>query len=126
MRAAHSALLGEMPILAAGTALFAILAVVPMLAAAVAIYGLAADPFEIHGELKSLQHVMPVEVVNFIGDQLERQRRGRTPSSGYSSSSASCWRCSRRAHRHARSSMRSTAPIAYANSAPRSNVLASH
>ena len=73
LRAAHSALLGEMPILAAGTALFAILAVVPMLAAAVALYGLAADPWEIHGELKSLTHVLPVEVVNFIGDQLERQ-----------------------------------------------------
>jgi membrane protein len=73
LRAAHSALLGEMPILAGGTALFAILAVVPMLAAAVALYGLAADPWEIHGELKSLTHVLPVEVVNFIGDQLERQ-----------------------------------------------------
>jgi membrane protein len=73
MRAAHSALLGEMPILAAGTALFAILAVVPTLAAAVAVYGLAADPLEVHHELHSLQHVLPVEVVGFLGDQLERQ-----------------------------------------------------
>jgi len=73
MRAAHSALLGEMPILAAGTALFAILAVVPTLAAAVAIYGLVADPFQIENELRSLHHVMPIEVVRFIGAQLERQ-----------------------------------------------------
>ena len=75
LRAAHSALLGEMPILAAGTALFAILSIVPTLAAAVAIYGLLADPFQIHNELKSLQHVLPVEVVYFIGDQLERQAK---------------------------------------------------
>jgi membrane protein len=73
LRAAHAALLGEMPILAAGTALFAILAVVPTLAAAVAIYGLAADATQIHNELRSLQHVLPVEVVSFIGDQLQRQ-----------------------------------------------------
>ena len=73
LRAAHEALLGEMPILAAGTALFAIIAVVPTLAAAVAMYGLVADPFEIHSQLKGLEHVVPIEVVNFIGDQLERQ-----------------------------------------------------
>jgi hypothetical protein len=35
LRAAHDALLGEMPVLAAGTALFAILATVPTLAAVV-------------------------------------------------------------------------------------------
>ena len=73
LRAAHSALLGEMPILAAGTALFALISVVPTLAAAVAIYGIVADPFQVHTELKSLQQVLPVEVVYFIGDQLERQ-----------------------------------------------------
>lgn len=73
LRAARAALLGEMPILAAGTALFAIFAVVPTLAAAVALYGLAADPFEVHTELRTLEHVMPVEVVRFIGDQLQHQ-----------------------------------------------------
>ncbi|HEY5952597.1 MAG TPA: YihY/virulence factor BrkB family protein [Kofleriaceae bacterium] len=73
LRAAHAALLGEMPILAAGTALFAILAVVPTLAAAVAIYGLIADPHQIQSVLVSLETVMPVEVVQFIGGQLERQ-----------------------------------------------------
>jgi membrane protein len=75
LRAARATLLGEMPILAAGTALFAIIAVVPSLAAAVAIYGLVADPLEIHSHLDGLQHVLPVEVVRFIGDQLERQAR---------------------------------------------------
>jgi membrane protein len=79
LRAAHAALLGEMPILAAGTALFAILAVVPTLAAAVAIYGLIADPHEIQSVLASLESVLPTEVVQFIGSQLERQAaRGNT------------------------------------------------
>jgi membrane protein len=73
LRAAHSALLGEMPVLAAGTALFAIIAVVPTLAAAVAIYGLVADPHQIHNELQGLQRVLPHEVVSFLGDQLELQ-----------------------------------------------------
>lgn len=75
LRSARSALLGEMPVLAAGTALFAILAVVPTLAAAVAVYGLIADPYRIHQELRALEHVVPVEVVSFIGNQLERQVR---------------------------------------------------
>lgn len=82
LRAAHSALLGEMPVLAAGTALFAIVAVVPTLAAAVAIYGLVADPFQIHNELGGLQEVLPSEVVRFIGDQLERQAQRSTGELG--------------------------------------------
>jgi len=73
LRAAHAALLGEMPILAAGTALFAILAIVPTLAAAVAIYGLVADPSKIQPQLDSLTHVLPGDVVRFIGLQLQRQ-----------------------------------------------------
>jgi membrane protein len=75
LRAAHEALLGEMPILAAGTALFAIIAAVPTLAAAVAIYGVVADPHEIHQHLRGLETVMPQEVVDFLNDQLERQAR---------------------------------------------------
>ncbi|HUS29134.1 MAG TPA: YihY/virulence factor BrkB family protein [Kofleriaceae bacterium] len=79
LRAAHEALLGEMPILAAGTALFAIIAVVPTLAAAVALFGLMADPSEIAGQLTALRHVLPVEVVDFIANQLTRQAsRGTT------------------------------------------------
>ena len=73
LRAARDALLGEMPVLAAGTALFAILATVPTLAAVVGVYGLIADPHAIHGHLRSLNAVLPPEVVTFVGDQLERQ-----------------------------------------------------
>jgi membrane protein len=73
LRAAHDALLGEMPVLAAGTALFAILSTVPTLAAVVGVYGLVADAHDIHGHLRGLQSVLPPEVVAFVADQLERQ-----------------------------------------------------
>ena len=73
LRAARDALLGDMPVLAAGTALFAIVAAVPTLAAAVAIYGLAANPHDIHTHLQLLKSVMPPDVLSFLGDQLERQ-----------------------------------------------------
>lgn len=75
LRAAHDALLGELPVLAAGTALFAILATVPTLAAVVGVYGLVADPYEIHGHLRGLETVLPPEVVTFVSDQLERQAK---------------------------------------------------
>ena len=75
LRAAREALLGEMPILAAGTALFAILAVVPLLAAVVSIYGLVANPLEIHQHLRGLETVLPREFVDFLGEQLERQAK---------------------------------------------------
>ncbi|HTR50730.1 MAG TPA: YihY/virulence factor BrkB family protein [Kofleriaceae bacterium] len=73
LRAAHDALLGEMPILAAGTALYAIIAAVPTLAAVVAVLGLVTDPHQIHDHLNGLQTVLPQEVVDFLADQLERQ-----------------------------------------------------
>jgi membrane protein len=73
LRAAREALLGEMPVLAAGTALFAIIATVPALAAVVSIYGIASDPIEIKTHLKGLATVMPQEVVDFIGTQLTLQ-----------------------------------------------------
>ena len=79
LRAAHDALLGEMPVLAAGTALFAILATVPTLAAVVGVYGLVADPHAIQRHLRGLNAVLPPEVVTFVGEQLERQA---TRSSG--------------------------------------------
>jgi membrane protein len=75
LRAARDALLGEMPVLAAGTALFAILATVPTLAAVVGIYGLVADANEIHRHLRGLESVLPPEVVGFVADQLERQAK---------------------------------------------------
>lgn len=75
LRAARDALLGEMPVLAAGTALFAIIALVPALAAVVAIYGIAVDPNEIEKHLKGLETVMPAQVVEFVSGQLERMAR---------------------------------------------------
>lgn len=72
LRAAREALLGEMPVLAAGTAMFAIIATVPALAAVVAIYGLAVDPAEIQRHLKGLDSVMPAQVLEFITSQLQR------------------------------------------------------
>jgi membrane protein len=75
VRAAREALLGEMPVLAAGTAMFAIIATVPALAAVVAIYGIAVDPNEIERHLRGLETVMPAQVVTFISEQLERMAR---------------------------------------------------
>ena len=73
LRAARDALLGEMPILAGGTALFAIFAVVPMLAALVAVYGVVADPHTINVHVSNLQSVLPAQVTRFVVEQLERQ-----------------------------------------------------
>jgi len=83
LRAAREALLGEMPVLAGGTALFAILATVPALAAVVALYGLVADPHEIHRHLRGLESVLPPEVVVFVGDQLERQAKRSNGELGF-------------------------------------------
>ena len=82
LRAAREALLGEMPILAAGTSLFAILAIVPLLAAVVAVYGLVSDPFQIHQHLRGLDQVVPAEIVDFISDQLERQAKRSSSTLG--------------------------------------------
>ena len=73
LRAAREALLGEMPVLAAGTALFAIISTVPLLAAVVSIYGLVADPHEIQSHVKALSTVLPPGMVEFLRDQLEQQ-----------------------------------------------------
>ncbi|MBA3393754.1 MAG: YihY/virulence factor BrkB family protein [Deltaproteobacteria bacterium] len=82
LRAARDALLGEMPILAGGTALFAIFAVVPTLAAAVAIYGVVADPGEINSHVGGLSSVLPGQVVAFIAEQLERQAKSSSRELG--------------------------------------------
>ncbi|MBP6632244.1 MAG: YihY/virulence factor BrkB family protein [Kofleriaceae bacterium] len=73
LRAAREALLGEMPILAGGTALFAMIAVVPTLAAVVSLYGVMADPGEIGAQLGGLDGVLPPAVVRFVSDQLTQQ-----------------------------------------------------
>ncbi len=83
LRAAHGALLGEMPTLAAGTALFAIVAAVPTIAAVVAIYGLVADPDQIHAHLRSLGGVLPSDVVGFLGDQLTLQAKRSSDEVGF-------------------------------------------
>lgn len=82
LRAAREALLGEMPILAAGTALFAIISTVPLLAAVVSIYGLVADPHQIQGHLSGLTTVLPPGVVGFLREQLERQSQRSTGTVG--------------------------------------------
>lgn len=71
--AAKSALLGQTPVLAAGTALFAILATIPTMAAVVSLYGLIADPHEIQSHLAGLERVLPNAVVGFLAEQLKRQ-----------------------------------------------------
>ena len=82
LRAAHSALLGEMPVLAAGTALFAITAAVPALFAVVSLFGLVADASDIQSHLHGLDSVLPPEVVTFVGDQLTRQAQRSTGELG--------------------------------------------
>ncbi|MBA2544709.1 MAG: YihY/virulence factor BrkB family protein [Deltaproteobacteria bacterium] len=83
LRAGREALLGEMPALAGGTALFAIFAVVPTLAAAVAVYGVVADPIEIQQHLRGLEAVLPPNVVGFLSDQLERQAQRSNRDLGF-------------------------------------------
>jgi membrane protein len=73
LRAARSALLGEMTVLAAGTALYAIIATVPALAAAVSVFGIVANASDIQSHLQGLSTVMPEQVVGFLGSQLQRQ-----------------------------------------------------
>lgn len=82
LRAARDALLGEMPILAGGTALFAIFAVVPTLAAAVAVYGVIADPGAIERHLQGLETVLPPQVVVFISEQLQRKAKSSSQELG--------------------------------------------
>lgn len=71
--AARSALLGEGPVLAAGTALFAILSLVPTLAGIVSVYGILADPHAIEGQLEGLRRFLPRAVVEFLVSQAKRQ-----------------------------------------------------
>jgi membrane protein len=76
VRAGRDALLGEMPILAGGTALFAVVAVVPTLAATVALYGVIADPTHIESHFAGLESVLPPQVVAFVAGQLARKAAG--------------------------------------------------
>ncbi|HVK85043.1 MAG TPA: YihY/virulence factor BrkB family protein [Kofleriaceae bacterium] len=82
LRAAHEALLGEMPVLAAGTALFALISTVPLLAAAVALYSLIADPSQIQDHLSGLSRVLPASMMSFLHDQLQIQAHRSTGTVG--------------------------------------------
>jgi membrane protein len=83
LRAGREALLGEMPPLAGGTALFALFALVPTIAAVVAIYSLVADPVEIERHLRGLETVLPQNVVGFLSEHLERQTRRSDSDLGF-------------------------------------------
>jgi membrane protein len=76
LRSGREALLGEMPIMAGGTALFAMVAVVPSLAATVALYSVIADPTRIQSHFAGLESVLPAQVVGFVADQLARKAAG--------------------------------------------------
>ena len=76
LRAGRDALLGEMTILAGGTALFAVISVVPTLAATVALYGVIADPKQIDAHFAGLEAVLPPQVASFLGDHLARKAAG--------------------------------------------------
>jgi membrane protein len=82
LRAARSALLGEMSVLAAGTALFAITAAVPALFAVVSLFGLVADANDIQSHLRGFESVLPPAVVEFLADQLTRQAQRSTGELG--------------------------------------------
>jgi len=83
VRAGREALLGEMPALAGGVALFAMFAVVPAIAAVVAIYSVVSDPVEIERHLRGLETVLPANVVNFLSEQLERQTQRSNRDLGF-------------------------------------------
>lgn len=63
----------DAPVLAAGTALFALLATIPGMAAIVTVYGLVADPSDIAAHLDGLRQVFPGEVVDFLVTVMERE-----------------------------------------------------
>ncbi|HWO26853.1 MAG TPA: YihY/virulence factor BrkB family protein [Kofleriaceae bacterium] len=76
LRAGRDALLGEMTILAGGTALFAVISVVPTLAATVALYGVIADPKQIEAHFEGLEAVLPPQVADFMAAHLARKAAG--------------------------------------------------
>jgi membrane protein len=83
LRAARAALLGEMPPIAGGVALFSILALVPTLAGVVALYSLVSDPSEIERHLQGLEAVLPPNALGFLTDQLSRQTARSSSDLGF-------------------------------------------
>lgn len=71
-RAVKRGVTGEIPVLASGTALFALVGMIPVLSAAVAIYGLVVDPSRIGLRISKLDDVLPPQVIDFVIAQLTR------------------------------------------------------
>ncbi|WP_242396996.1 YihY/virulence factor BrkB family protein [Brevundimonas abyssalis] len=63
---------------AGGVTFFMILSLFPMLAAFVTIYGLFADPSDAWGRLQFLYSVLPANVAEFIGAQMQRLAENST------------------------------------------------
>jgi len=73
VRTAHRVLRGDLSVMSAGVALYALLAALPALTAIVSIYSLVANPVDIEPQLSGLVGVLPRPVVGFLVAQLERE-----------------------------------------------------
>jgi len=71
-RAVKRGMTGEMPVLAGGTALFALIGMIPVLSASVSLYGLIVDPSRIGRRISKLDAVLPTQVIDFAIAQLTR------------------------------------------------------
>lgn len=66
LRAFKRGVTGEMPVLAGGTALFALVGMIPVLSAVVSLYGLVVDPSRIGLRISKLDAVVPAQVIDFM------------------------------------------------------------
>jgi membrane protein len=64
--------------ISAGVAFFMLLSIFPGLAAFVALYGLGADANDAAGQLRILAHILPPDVLSFIGDEITRLAHAQT------------------------------------------------
>jgi membrane protein len=72
----------ELPLLAAGVALFSILSLMPALASIVSIYGLVSSPADIAGQIAPLERFVPPEVFDVIASQLRAAAEAPSPALG--------------------------------------------
>ena len=70
-------------LLAAGVAFYAFLAFVPLLAAIVLLYGLAADPAEVAGHIRTLAQSLPRDAATLIGEQLRSMTESPQGAKGF-------------------------------------------
>jgi membrane protein len=66
----------NVPLLAAGVALYAFLAIFPTLIAAITLYGLVADPAEVERQITSLARALPAEATQVISGELHSLAAG--------------------------------------------------